>query len=87
MGQRRKGGNKECPSTGFRDVIDDPSLVNLGFVGTKFTWRGNRAGEEIRVRLDRGMATNNWRNLFSFSRVCHLHPNKSDHLPLLVEVR
>ncbi|XP_024156142.1 uncharacterized protein LOC112164137 [Rosa chinensis] len=33
------------------------------------------------------MATRSWSDLFPTSRVTHLKPSKSDHLPILVEVR
>jgi hypothetical protein len=42
---------------GFREVVDLLEVVDLGFVGAKFTWIGRRAGEVIKTRLDRGLAT------------------------------
>lgn len=39
----------------FRDVVDECGLINLGFVGNKFTWwKWAAGGITIWERLDRG---------------------------------
>lgn len=88
-GNEKLGGPMRCQRQmdGFRSVVDDLGLSDLGFVGSCFTWRGVRGGEVIKVCLDRGLATQGWCDIFSFSKVCHLPPNKSDHVPVLVKVR
>ncbi|PRQ56718.1 putative RNA-directed DNA polymerase [Rosa chinensis] len=62
-------------------------LDDIQFVGPRFTWRGIRGGEEVRVRLDRFTCSLPWRDLFPASRVRHLDPSTSDHVPILLEVR
>ena len=43
----------------FRDVIDECSLMDLRFVGLKYTWSKHfEDGHLIWERLDSGMATN-----------------------------
>lgn len=43
--------------------------------------------DEVRCRLDRTLSTNSWLARFPLTRVCHLNPSKSDHLPVLVEIQ
>lgn len=72
----------------FRDVIDECSLVDLGFVGPKYTWSKHFEDDHlIWERLDRGMATNSWFLTFPLgTRVNHLSCNPSDHLPLSINL-
>lgn len=71
----------------FRGAVDSCCLHDLQFTGPMFTWRGNRWGHEVRVRLDRFLASSSWSDFFPVSRVVHLSPSMSDHLPILIEVR
>ena len=59
--------------------------VNLGFVGSKFTWQKHFAdGHSIWERLDQGLANNDWLMNFSGTRVHHLHSDSSNHSPLRI---
>lgn len=71
---------------GFREVVHDCQLVDLGYIGSEYTWTDNRE-DEMRCRLYRALATQAWIHLFLHSRVCHLNPSKSDHFPIMVEIR
>lgn len=71
----------------FREAANFCTIHSLHSVGPKFTWRCNRGGEEILVRLDRFMASKSWTDWFPASSAVNLKPNKSDHLPILIEVR
>ena len=67
----------------FRDVIDECSFMDLGYVGSKFTWSQHfENGHSIQDRLDK--ATNGWFLKFPSSRVYHLQGDSSDHRPLLI---
>lgn len=69
----------------FRDVIDECGFIDLGFVGSQFTWRKHFAnGHSIWERLDRGLANNEWFLKFSGSKVHHFHSDSSDHCPLWI---
>lgn len=70
----------------FREALFTCGLLDLKFLGPVFTWRGNRHGMEIK-RSDRFVANKNWLNAFPASKVLHLKPSTSDHLPILVEVK
>ncbi|XP_024164679.1 uncharacterized protein LOC112171781 [Rosa chinensis] len=48
---------------------------------------GIRGGEEVKIRLDRFTSSLQCKDLFPASRVKHLDPCKSDHVPILLEVR
>uniref|UniRef100_A0A453EMC3 Uncharacterized protein n=2 Tax=Aegilops tauschii subsp. strangulata TaxID=200361 RepID=A0A453EMC3_AEGTS len=65
----------------FRDTLEVCELVDLGFTGLPFTY-DNRRGRSanVKVRLDRAVATNDWRNLFAFAAVEHIPSPCSDHL-------
>ena len=69
----------------FRDVIDECGFMDLGYVGSKFTWAKHFENENsIWERLDRGLANNGWFLKFPGAWVHHLHCNSSDHCPLLI---
>lgn len=67
----------------FRNVLSDCELEDMGAAGGPFTWSSTHTKE----RLDRGVCTQAWRDKFSHSRVVVLAPSRSDHNPLLIEIR
>jgi hypothetical protein len=72
---------------GFWEVLSDCSLLDLGFIGSEFTWSNNREDEAlVRVRLDHGVATQNWKALFPNATVSHLTVVNSDHMGLLMDM-
>jgi endonuclease/exonuclease/phosphatase family metal-dependent hydrolase len=69
----------------FRVTLALCNLVDLGFKGLPYTYDNKRRGRaNVRVRLDRAVATSEWRDLFSAARVEHLVSPVSDHCPILV---
>ena len=72
---------------GFREVLMDCTLTDLGFLGPEFTWSNNREDEAlVRVRLDCGVASQEWRSLFPDTTVRHLTMVHSNHMGLMVEL-
>ncbi|XP_062005718.1 uncharacterized protein LOC133722875 [Rosa rugosa] len=67
---------------GFRDALGYAELADLGFYGCPYTW----SDSETKVRLDRVVATIAWSDAFAHSRVQHLPPSKSDHIPILLSI-
>jgi hypothetical protein len=67
----------------FRDAIDECGFVDLGYQGAPFTWCNNRVDSgTVWERLDRGLATTPWLNMFPEARIIHLHASNSDHYPI-----
>uniref|UniRef100_A0A2N9G2U3 CCHC-type domain-containing protein n=1 Tax=Fagus sylvatica TaxID=28930 RepID=A0A2N9G2U3_FAGSY len=62
------------------------SAVDLGFSSNKFNWCNRRWGKGcIRERLDRSIASTEWRVLFPKTVLYHLRAIRSDHAPLLLD--
>jgi hypothetical protein len=59
----------------------------VGFSGTPYTYDNKRKGNaNVRVRLDRAVATHSWRDLFCGTTVQHLVSPCSDHQPILIKL-
>jgi hypothetical protein len=72
----------------FCDALSDCELTDIGFTGLPFTYDNGRASEaNVRVRLDRAVADTSWRDNFGDARVQHLTLPRSDHCPVIVELR
>ncbi|KAH1074289.1 hypothetical protein J1N35_026617 [Gossypium stocksii] len=70
----------------FRGTLDDCELHDLGYTERWFTWeRGRFLSTNIRERLDRGVASCDWLDLFPYYQVEHLSHAFSDHCPLLLD--
>ena len=69
----------------FVDFVHSNALVDLGFVGNKFTWSNHRPGKNnIKERLDRGLANQDWVHLYPNSLINHLLAANLDHCPILL---
>jgi hypothetical protein len=88
LSSSEKSGGRAFGNSGhkaFADFVHFNALVDLGFVGNRFTWSNRREGSfNIRERLDRGLANQNWVHLFPNSLVNHIPATQSDHCPLLI---
>jgi hypothetical protein len=72
----------------FREALSDCGLEDIGFVGVPFTYDNGREGAaNVKVRLDRAVADSSWRDLFADATLRHLVSPRSDHCPLLLEIR
>ncbi|KAI8028987.1 hypothetical protein LOK49_LG01G02520 [Camellia lanceoleosa] len=71
----------------FRSFVDGCGLLDLGYHGFPFTWRNNRHTEGYIVeRLDRVLASADWRVSFDRATVTHCECVGSDHNSLLLDL-
>ena len=69
----------------FRAALDFCGFKDLGFVGSPFTWCNNQFdGVVTWIKLDRGVATPSWSQMFPSVRVHHISGSLSDHCPLWI---
>ncbi|XP_073051225.1 uncharacterized protein [Primulina eburnea] len=74
-------------SAGLTEWMFNQGLVDLGYIGSRFTWvRGLSTNTFKGARLDRGVCTIEWRQLFPDATVTHLPIIQSDHAPLLLKL-
>ncbi|XP_039130816.1 uncharacterized protein LOC120267185 [Dioscorea cayenensis subsp. rotundata] len=71
----------------FVNFIESTNLLDLQFIGPRFTWCNKKAGTARRwARLDRGLINLEWSSRCRSTRFQHLPKVFSDHAPLLVTV-
>ncbi|KAM1939412.1 hypothetical protein ACFX13_027259 [Malus domestica] len=58
--------------------------MDLGYEGYPFTWRNNMESLPIQQRLDRGLVTHGWHDLFPDTCIRHIVLEGSDHAMLLL---
>jgi hypothetical protein len=72
----------------FRNALAACNLHDIGFSGLPYTWDNGRSGNaNVRVCLDRVVVDPAWRDAFDDAKVRHLVSSRSDHCPILVELR
>ncbi|XP_074356659.1 uncharacterized protein LOC141696414 [Apium graveolens] len=90
MFNNEKRGGRNYPQTllqGFSDTVANCVLIDLGYEGECFTWERCRGTDLwIQERLDRGLATRYWMNLFPNAVVMVLDVSTSEHLPLFLDL-
>lgn len=76
---------KEQQMVEFREALDFCSFRDLGFASFPFTWCNNQFdGVVTWIRLDKGVATTSWTQMFPSVRVHHIPGSLSDHCPLWI---
>lgn len=80
----KEGGvvRRESQMQPFWDVLAECDVINLGFTGSPFTWKG----PGMRSRLDRAVAMATWSDIFTAVQVRHLAPTHGDHIPIVLGV-
>lgn len=72
-------------SSFFKNFVNKNNLLDLGFVGSRFTWSNNQLGLACRwARLNRFLANIDWVANFASIANQHLPRSCSDHSPLLL---
>jgi hypothetical protein len=83
----KSGGNIRQNSLmqDFRQTLEACELVDLGYIGPKFTWSNYQEGTSlIRERLDRGCANHDWKVSFLEAEIYMDATINSNHAPLLL---
>jgi endonuclease/exonuclease/phosphatase family metal-dependent hydrolase len=79
---RRRRGEKQMLD--FREVLSHCDLHDLGYKGKPWTYDNKQDGiRNVRVRLDRVIASSDWSDIFPNNQVTHLTSSRSDHCPIL----
>ena len=85
--QSEKKGGRVRPHSQmqpFRKALDEYGFMDMGFVGSKFTWHKHLTDYIVWEWLDRVVATNSWFTKFSNTKIYHLDVTISDHKPLWI---
>ena len=88
-GENKFGGNQVNLNRAleFKGCLDERNMLDLGFMGPKFTWTNRRSiSNLILERIDRCFANSDWRLLYPKVIVTHLPRTFSDHCPVLIEL-
>ncbi|GAV77767.1 hypothetical protein CFOL_v3_21237 [Cephalotus follicularis] len=73
-------------SSAFSDCINNMNMVDLRFVGLKFTWSNLQSFNSLILeRLDRALTNSRWKVLFLNNVVLHLSRLSDDHCPILMD--
>ncbi|OMO86377.1 reverse transcriptase [Corchorus capsularis] len=68
----------------LNDCINSCGMIDVGFVGPKFTWSNSQPlNTLIQERIDRAWVNHSWLDVFPNSIVFHLVKTCSDHCPFL----
>jgi exonuclease III len=71
----------------FREVLSHCDLYDIGFVGNPWTFDNKQKGDRnVRVRLDRAVASTEWSRMFPDHRLRHIASSRSDHCPILLSI-
>jgi hypothetical protein len=71
---------------GFREAVYDCSFLDLGFIRLPYTWDNRQQGtDNVKVRLDRGLATSAFLSMFRDVKVWHVQTIESNHCSLVLE--
>lgn len=82
----KEGGNHRSAASmkDFREFVAQNELLDLGYKGYPFTWMNNRDSLPIQQRLDRGLTSLGWHDLYSDTKILHVALEGSDHSLLLL---
>lgn len=83
----KRGGNEkgDWELRDFQQFIRSNQLIDVGYVGYPFTWNNKRAGgDNIRIQLDRALASSKWRTDYPDVILRHLKARGSDHCPIIL---
>uniref|UniRef100_A0A7N2MCG6 Uncharacterized protein n=1 Tax=Quercus lobata TaxID=97700 RepID=A0A7N2MCG6_QUELO len=84
----KKGGRylNEGSTKSFSNFVHGTGPIDLGFIGSRFTWSNKREGlANIKELLDKAVCNQEWQCLFPKARVKHLIASTSNHAPIILD--
>ncbi|XP_071918894.1 uncharacterized protein [Coffea arabica] len=69
----------------FKNFIQETQMIDIGFEGNPWTWCNQWKTGEIKQRLDRGLSSGGWHNLFEHTKCTHIESLGSDHSMLILD--
>ncbi|KAL8151288.1 LOW QUALITY PROTEIN: hypothetical protein V2J09_021096 [Rumex salicifolius] len=63
---------RRCDEDGW---MNDIGMIDLGFLGQRYTWNRGTEVNRSSAQLDRGMCNSEWRNRFPNASIRHLAAN------------
>ncbi|XP_027096192.1 uncharacterized protein [Coffea arabica] len=86
--EEKWGGSSRLESSfqDFKQFINGNHLLDIGFVGHPWTWSNNwEQGGDIKQRLDRGLCSYPWSQVYEKIHCTHIASYASDHSILLFD--
>lgn len=77
----------QCGMREFQNSVSKCELVDLAFVGPKFTWWNSQDENPIGKNLDRALVNGNWLSLFSLSFASFESSGISDHTRIWIQLQ
>lgn len=68
----------------LQSFMNNMELLDLGFSGPKYRWRGTRNGSLVQERLDRGLINGSWQCKWPNFVMLHENARASNHCPLIL---
>lgn len=79
---------EELMMDGFRSVVDDCGLCDLGYTGLPFTWDNRQSDtNNVKVCLDKAVGHTRFMQMFGATSVSHIPVVESNHCGLLIELK
>lgn len=70
----------------FRDCVNKIEVMDLHFIGVRYTWSGSPQGIGIVKKLDRALVNVAFQRKFHSAKARFLTSGTSDHSPIIVEL-
>lgn len=72
----------------FKECLDKCNMMDIGFMGSRFTWTNRREVQAlIQERIDRYFVNPSWCVMYPDAKVTHLTRCHLDHYPVLLELQ
>ena len=68
----------------FHKALNEYGFMDMGFIGSNFTWHKHLTNYTVWEWLNRAVATNSWFTKFSNTKIYHLDVTILDHKPLWI---